>query len=153
MCGWLWSKIFFKDDANHLLNSPRKNYVISTDWEGCNYLGLTIDRNYSKEYVEISMPDYVRKSMDRFQHPKLKRPQYAPHCWSVPAYGKRPQMVLDPDKSYLLEKNATKRIRSILGTMIYYAWSVDKTMLRAINEILRVQSRPTRDTAKKRKCY
>ena len=74
MCGWLWSKIFFKDDANHLLNSPRKNYVISTDWEGCNYLGLTIDRNYSKEYVEISMPDYVKKSMDRLQHPKPKRP-------------------------------------------------------------------------------
>ena len=37
-----------KDDANHLLNSLKKHYSISTDWEGRNYLGLKIDWNYSK---------------------------------------------------------------------------------------------------------
>ena len=36
-------KYFTKDDANHLLNSLKKHYAISTDWEGGNYLGLTID--------------------------------------------------------------------------------------------------------------
>ena len=51
-----------------------------------------------------------------------------------------------PDESDLLEKNPTKRIHSIVGTMLYYARSLDPTMLRAINEILRVQSQPTRDT-------
>ena len=33
--------------------------------------------------------------------------------------------------------------------MIYYDWSVDPTMLRAINEISRFQSKPTRNTKKK----
>ena len=95
------------------------------------------------------MPDYVRKALDRLQHPKPKTPQYAPHRWSVPAYGKRLQMAPYPDKSKLLYKNATKRIQSIVGTMLYYARSVYPTMLQAINEISRVQSRPTRDTEKK----
>ena len=36
-----------------------------------------------------------------------------------------------------------------MGTILYYARSVDPPMLRAINENLRVQSRPTRDTAEK----
>ena len=35
------------------------------------------------------MPDYVRKALDRFHHPNPKRPQYAPHRWAVPAYGKK----------------------------------------------------------------
>ena len=54
-----------------------------------------------------------------------------------------------PDKIDLLDKEATKIIQSIVGTMLYYARSADPTMLRAINEILRVQSRPTRDTEEK----
>ena len=89
------------------------------------------------------MPDYVRKALDRLKHPRPKRPQYEPHRWSVPAYGKIPQIAPDPDKKDLLEQNTTKIIHSIVGTMIYYARSVDPTMLQSINEILRVQSRPT----------
>ena len=81
------------------------------------------------------MPNYVRKVLDRIQHPKPKIPQYAPHCWSVPAYEKILQMAPDPDKSNLLDKNSTKRIHSIVENMLYYARSVDPMMLRAINEI------------------
>ena len=87
--------------------------------------------------------------MDSLQHTKPKIPQQAPHRWSVPAYIKIIQMAPDPDESDLLDKNSTKIIQSIVGTMIYYARSVDPTMLRSINEILRVQSRPTRDIEEK----
>ena len=55
-------------------------------------------------------------------------------------------MAPDPEKSDLLNKKATKIIQSIVGTMLYYARSVNPTMIRAINEISRVQSRPTQDT-------
>ena len=97
------------------------------------------------------MPGYVRKSLDRLQHPKSKRSQYAPHWWSVPAYGKRLQMAPDPDESDILDKNDTKIIQYIVGTMLYYARPVYPTMTQASNEILRVQSRPTRDTSEKAK--
>ena len=40
-------KYFTKEDANHLLDSLKNHYAISTDWEGRNYLGLAIDWNYS----------------------------------------------------------------------------------------------------------
>jgi len=36
-------KYFSKEDADHLLNSLRKHYTISTDWNGHNYYGLQID--------------------------------------------------------------------------------------------------------------
>ena len=91
----------------------------------------------------------MRKVLDRLQHPNPKRPQYVPHCWSVPAYGKRLQMAPDPDEIDILDKKASKRIQSTLLNMLYYEQSVYPTMLREINKILRVQSRPTRDTAEK----
>ena len=68
------------------------------------------------------MSDYVRKALERLQYPKPKIPHYAPHRWSVPAYGKRLQIAPDPDESDILDKNSTKRINSIVGTMFYYAW-------------------------------
>ena len=58
-------------------------------------------------------------------------------------------MAPDPDDRYLLEKKSTKIIQYIVGNILYYARSVDPTMLRAIDEISRVQSKPTRDTNKK----
>ena len=35
--------VFTKYDVNHLINSLKKHYAISTYWEGNNYLGLKID--------------------------------------------------------------------------------------------------------------
>ena len=58
-------------------------------------------------------------------------------------------MASDPDESNILDKNSTNRIQSIVGTMLYYARSLYPTILRSINEILRVQSQPTQDTEEK----
>ena len=54
-------KYFSKEDVNHLLASLRQNYKISVDWEGKNYCGLTLEWNYEKGYVDISMPGYIEK--------------------------------------------------------------------------------------------
>ena len=75
------------------------------------------------------MPDYVTKALDQLQHPKQKRPQYAPHHWTIPSYRKIFQMAPDPNESNLLDKKSTKRIQSIVGTFLYNAWSFDPTML------------------------
>ena len=36
---------FSKYYADHLLNTLGKQYAVLTDWEGCNYLELTIEWN------------------------------------------------------------------------------------------------------------
>ena len=61
------------------------------------------------------MPIYVRKVLDRLQHPNPKRPQYAAHCWSVPAYGKILQITPDTDKSNILEKKGHQDITVHIG--------------------------------------
>ena len=80
------------------------------DWEGRNYLVFTIDWNYSKKYFNISMLDNVRIELDKLQYSKPKNPQYYPHLWSVPAYGKRLQMAPDPYESDILDEIVNKII-------------------------------------------
>ena len=95
------------------------------------------------------MPEYVTKLFECIQHLKPKWPQYAPHQWTVTAYSKQLLIAPAPDKSDLLYKKKIKWIKSMVGTFLYYAWSVDPTMLGAINEISIVQKKPTKDTDKK----
>ena len=99
------------------------------------------------------MPYDVSEALDRIQHPNPKRPQYDPYCWTVPAFGKRLQMAPDTYERNILDKKAINRIHSIVSTMLYYAQKVDPTMPRAINEILRVQSRQHGTKSKNKECY
>ena len=42
-----------KEDAEHLLNALKKDYIASEDWEGTKYLGLTIEWNYEDGQVHL----------------------------------------------------------------------------------------------------
>ena len=138
-------KYFTKDDADHLLKSLKNNDEILTDWEVRNYPRLSLHWNHNEDYVDISIPDYVTKALDRLQHTKPKQPQHAPHIRKRTAHGKSIQMATYTNESDLLEK-ITKRIKSTVGTFKYYYWSVDITMLGAINENSRVKSKLTKET-------
>ena len=138
-------KYFGRDDANHFLNALRDHYAITVDWTGSHYCGLTMHWNYDDNYVDVSMPGYVRKQLDRYQHPKPSTAQYAPHRWSVPSYGKIPDKVVT-DKSTPLDKKNTKLVQSISGAFLYYGRAVDPTILPALTDIASSQSSPTEHT-------
>ena len=133
-------KYCHKDDADHLLDTIRKYYKVSVDWTGKNYLGLTLDWNYTEKYVDVSMPGYVPAARNKFQHKDPKKPQYSPHSWSKPVYGQKVQFVKEDPNSPLLRGKDIVRVQSISGTFLYYARAVDPTMLVALNEISTSQS-------------
>ena len=144
-------KYFKREDAQHLFNALQENYTITTDWTGKNYCGLTIDWQYDKGYVDISMPNYIVDALQKFQHQPPKHPQHAPHKWTTPAYGQKIQYALPPSSLPILDSKGVKRIQSINGTFLYYGRAVDPCMLPAINEISTQQSHPTTDTNAKAK--
>jgi len=95
------------------------------------------------------MPGYVPKTLHTFQHPTPKRPQFAPHKWTEPAYGQRIQYARNLEDLPLLDRARAIKVQSINGTFLYYARAVDPTMLVALNEISQQQSKPTAATLKK----
>ncbi len=110
-------KYFHKQDIQHLITALQQNYKISTDFEGTNYCGLTLDWFYDDGFVDVSMPGYVPRALEKFQH-KAKTPQYSPHPCHRPAYGSKVQYAPDPDTTDLASPKEKQRVQSIAGTFL-----------------------------------
>jgi hypothetical protein len=88
-------------DAEYLITALQALYV-TTDWMGSLYLTMTIDWDDRNHKVDISMPRYVTKALDRFQHNACGRAQHSPHAWTKPQYGFHPQLTPAPDATNLI---------------------------------------------------
>ena len=141
-------KYHSKSDAQHLLNAIGAHYKYTSDWTGCNYCGLTLDWHYSEGYVDISMPDYITKALQRLQYKCKVSPQYSPHAHIPIKYATKNtrKYATAPDTSPLLNPKETTHIQSTTGTFLYYGRALDFTILPALNEIASAQSSPTKKT-------
>ena len=87
-----------KEDVVHLKTAIERVYRVSVDWEGKTYIKLNLDWDYVNGKVTISLPGYIKKVLERFQHKQPKRPQDAPHPYTVLQYGRRVQpAITHPD--------------------------------------------------------
>ena len=80
-------KFTSRQDAEHLVSALEHLYVITKDWEGTNILGLTLNWDYPKITVDVSIPKYVKAYLHTFHNPTPLRPQYSPHQCNRPTYG------------------------------------------------------------------
>ena len=109
---------------------------------------MTLQWNYQDGYVDISMPGYLEKALERLQYNKKIYPQYSPHAHVPIQYATKNtrQYATAPDTSPLLNPKETKYIQSVTGSMLYYGRALDHTILPALNEIASEQSSPTQST-------
>jgi hypothetical protein len=54
-------KYIGKEHAQHLINTMKQDYKIKEDWDGNQYLGITLDWDYKKREVHLSMPVMSKK--------------------------------------------------------------------------------------------
>ena len=73
-------KYFSKDNTQHLLTSFKKDYKVTTDWDGQKYCGLTFNWQYKLGYVDFSMPGYVYVSLKQLGHTPKRFPRYSLHA-------------------------------------------------------------------------
>ena len=143
-------KYYNKDDVDHLFSCLNPHYQLKADWTGQNFCGLSFDWHYDKNYVDVSMPNYVKKVLHKFQHTPPKSPVYSPflaYPWKPQKQGER-QYAPSQDTSPSLNPTRTTRIQSIVGSVLYYARAIDYTLLPALNTISAHQSKPTEKTEK-----
>jgi len=111
-------KYINKTDVNHLIQTLKQDYEIKENWEGTRYLGITLDWDYKKREVHLSMPSYVERALTRFGHPMPKQLQHQPYKHTVPTYGATIQYVKDEYATNLLSKEEKKYIQQVLGTFL-----------------------------------
>ena len=126
--------------------------MVQKDWEGKKYCGITMDFNYAKRQVHLSMPGYCNEALRRFKHDCQKWTDQ-PHKHVLPTYGVKIQYAKEPDTSTKLGPKEKKFIQQVTGTFLYYARAVDATMLVALSAIASEQSSPTETTMKKTKQF
>ena len=141
-----------KEHAEHLLTTINNDYTCKADWDGRRYLGLTLDWDYERREVHLSMPGYVHEALQRFNHTMPKKPQHQPHKHVVPTYGQTIQYA-QVDDSPSIDKASKTFIQQVSGTFLYYARAVDPTMLVTLSALASAQANPTEETMEKCKTF
>jgi hypothetical protein len=124
----------------------KKHYTITTDYRASKFCGITLDWNYEKGHVTLSMPGYIAKALQRFTHPTPVKPQHSPHRWVAPNYGAKTQYADEEDNSLPVDNNSIKRIQEVIGTFLYSSRAVDNTMLVSLSSLAATQTKGTEKT-------
>ena len=122
-----------QSDVEDLIRHLQQRYKITADWTGQQFCGMHLQWDYKHRTVELSLPGYIKKALQRFQHTPPPRPEHSPHPWQPPNYGK-PQTAPIPTTTPLTPTDR-KWVQEFLGTFLYYARTIDPTMLPAISSI------------------
>jgi hypothetical protein len=135
--------------AEHLMACTKKNYSISSDWNGTAYCGLTLEWEYKNRTVDLSMHGYIKAALNKYQHPAPARPEHAPHTWNPPINGAKTQFVTETITSLTLSDKEINKLQQLTGTLLYYARAVDPTLIMPINVLASEQSTARQVTADK----
>ena len=98
--------------------------------------------------VILSMPSYLRKALHRFQHILIGGKEYSPHTCFPIQYGKSIQYADPLNTAEYLSDKETNLVQQVCGTFLYYAISIDNTILPALSDISSKQYKATTNTAK-----
>ena len=137
--------IKYKDRSSveHLLSTLRALYKITTDFATTlKYVGITLQYDKQKRHIDMSIPGYVKKAMQRFKRTELKGAD-SPIIYVPPNYSTRQQHAPMYEPSIPLNAAEIQELQEIVGVFLFYARAVDPTMLTAINKIASRQSNPT----------
>eukprot|EP00804_Cyclotella_cryptica_P009376 CCRYP_018078-RH/>CCRYP_018078-RH protein AED:0.35 eAED:0.35 QI:0/0/0/1/0/0/2/0/435 len=125
------------EHPQHLLTVLQEHY--SVNWD------------YDKRRVHLSMPGYVKKALRQFQHPTPQTPQHAPFPAMPIKYGARTQYAKAPSTAALLDPKGKKFIQQVCGKFLFLGRAVDPTLLCPISVIASQSSKPTVETLKQTK--
>ena len=67
-----------EEDAKHFLHALRQKYTITVDRNAKKYIGIILKWDYIKRTVELSMPEYAKHALHKFQHLLSSRPEHSP---------------------------------------------------------------------------
>ncbi len=140
-----------KEHADHSIRCIKQKYELTEDWSGDLYCGLKLRWDYDARTVDLSMPGYIRKVLDKYQHDMPQRPQHCPYSPSPKQYGAAAQTPPPPDTLKKVSPDDIKRIQRVVGSILYYAHAVDSTVLMALSSIAITQSKATEVTMEQTK--
>jgi hypothetical protein len=141
----VWSS---NKSMNHFLSTLRKLYTIKVDYNGYKYLGLSININRKQRHVTLSMPGYIARLLKRVRPNGIKGAT-TPAIYSPPNFKNPKSQTATVDDSPLASPTQHHELQVVVGTLLYYARTVDPTIMTAVHELGSVQAKPTQKDMRK----
>ena len=140
-----------KEHADHLAAAIERFYPLSKDWEGKLYLGMTLKWNYHERYVDVSMPGYVLRALQRYEHPMPAKPQHSPFPIPPKKFGAAAQEPDPPDTSPEVDDEQRTFVQRVVGSFMYYGRGVDTTIAPGLSTLASEQAKATEETVDRTK--
>jgi hypothetical protein len=140
-----------REHVDHLIKFIKEKYELTKDWSGNLYCGIKLLWDYHQCALDISMPGYIKKLLQKYTHRRPKKLQNCPYTPARKQYGAAAQTPLPTDIFPKLSDAEIKEIQHIVGSILYYAWVVDITILMALRSIPSEQTRGATNTLAKAK--
>ncbi len=144
-------KYTHQEDIDHLIACIEEKYELTEDWDGDLHCGIRLQWDYNARTLDISMPGYIIKQLQKYGHASPPRPQHCPYAPQLKQFGSKAQHPLPPDVSPPLSNTDIKHVQHIFGSILYYARTVDLTVLIALSTIASKQAKGTQQTMAKTK--
>ena len=111
-------------DLKHLVDHLKTKYKIVV-CDGKKFCEINLDWNYAKRTTTLSIPKYIPQALIRQQHPLPSKPQYSPHFFVQPKYGKKLQMVTIAAAPQPFTKDQNKFVQQTVGIYQWFARIID----------------------------
>ena len=140
-------KYIGKEHADHLIQCLHNHYQeVDIDWEGKHFCSIHLKWDYANCTCDLSMPDYVKNALHKFQHPTPKKSQDNPYPTTAKQYGVKVQLMDPIDMSTPLPLQEVKHLQQIICTFLFYGHAVDPTIVTALSELSSNQATATEAT-------
>ncbi len=103
-----------KEHEDHLISFLKKDYKLTEDWAGDLYCGISLQWDYARCWLDISMPRYIKKQLLKCKH-IMRRIQHCPYSPEPKRYDADAQSPLPQDISRKLTDNEIKKAQKIAG--------------------------------------
>ena len=112
--------------ACHLLDVVKQYYVVTDDLgkkpQGNRFIGITLDWDYGKHRIHLSMLWYVPEALVRFKRERPRKLQNQSHKnVPPPGTGKHNSLWRTPRKVFQRRRKKKTYIQQAAGTFVYYA--------------------------------
>ena len=149
ICWWFWRKICRKTTRGARHGNATRALQNIEQLEGQKYLGLDLDWYYDNRTVYLLMLWYVVEALTILRHKQPCKPQDQLYLHINPNYGVKVQYDEATDNSPPLSKEHKKVVHEVTVNLLYYARSVDPTVLILLGSIAAEQAKHTDQTMQK----
>ena len=113
-------KYIGEEHANHLMSVLQESYAITPEWKEEKYIGITLGWDYEQRQVHLSMPGYVEKALQQFNHPYPTKQQDLPYPHTPVKYRAKIQYAKTPVDTQSVSEVDKKFIQQVCKQFIFY---------------------------------